>query len=99
MKLRLEGAMIPRSVKRMFDQRHEERVTPTRETAVLTARGKVGPVQLVNLSQSGAMVVSPDMLHIGERVRLQLLERGDVPGQVRWIKDGRIGIHFASPLG
>ncbi|MEQ7874207.1 PilZ domain-containing protein [Sphingomonas sp. ASV193] len=90
--------MIPRTVKRMFDQRSEPRLEPSGDTAVMTARGASAAVRLVNVSASGAMVASEHALHIGERIRLQLLEQGEVAGQVRWIRDGHIGIHFAAPL-
>jgi hypothetical protein len=34
--------------------------------------------------------------HIGEKLRLQLLDRGQVSAQVRWVKDGRVGLSFAA---
>jgi hypothetical protein len=36
--------------------------------------------------------------HIGESVSLQLLDRGVIAGQVRWLRDGRMGVSFAYPL-
>ena len=36
--------------------------------------------------------------HIGESVSLQLLDRGTIAGQVRWLRDGRMGVYFAAPL-
>jgi hypothetical protein len=36
--------------------------------------------------------------HIGETVSLQLLDRGTIAGQVRWLRDGRMGVYFATPL-
>jgi len=65
-------------------------------TAVLEFRGRKHVVQLVNISPSGAMVIFPHMPNIGERLPLQLLERGVVVAQVRWVRDGRIGLSFAS---
>jgi hypothetical protein len=32
--------------------------------------------------------------NIGERLPLQILDRGLVRSQVRWVKDGRIGLSF-----
>jgi len=55
-------------------------------------------VRLVNVSSSGAMVIFPYVPHIGEQLSLQLLDHGQVPSQVRWVKDGRIGLSFAQPL-
>ena len=36
--------------------------------------------------------------HIGEIVSLQLLDRGTIEGQVRWLRNGRMGVYFARPL-
>jgi hypothetical protein len=36
--------------------------------------------------------------HIGETVSLQLLDRGTIAGQVRWLRDGRMGVYFTVPL-
>lgn len=97
-KFGLDGAMIPRTVKRMFDERGEERVEAGSQTAVLAFRGRRNVVRLVNISRSGAMVIFADLPHIGEELSLQLLDRGEVVGHVRWVRDGRVGIHFAKPL-
>lgn len=34
--------------------------------------------------------------NIGEQLKLQLLDRGLVTAQVRWVKDGKIGLSFAA---
>ena len=95
--LRLDGSMIPRSVKRMFDGRSEPReaaATP----AMFEWRGRSIAVKLTNVSASGAMVICDRIPHIGEAVALQLPDNAPVPGVVTWVRDGRIGIHFAAPL-
>lgn len=92
----LDGGIIPRTVKRMFDERNEERVDAESKTAVLGFRGDAHVVRLVNLSDSGAMVIFSETPHIGEAVTLQLLDRGEVSAVVRWVRDGRIGINFAA---
>lgn len=94
----LDGGMIPRSVRRAFDQRTEERVSAQSQTAVLGYRGRKHVVRLINVSQSGAMVVFPGAPHIGEEISLQMLDRGQISGHVMWVRDGRIGIGFATPL-
>ena len=53
----------------------------------------------LNLSNSGAMVIFPVLPHIGEAVTLQLLDWGQVQGNVRWVRDGKIGINFAAATG
>ena len=97
-RFQLQGSMIPRSVKRMFDERSEERLDADSQTAVLSFRGRNHIVGLVNLSSSGAMVRFTGDAHIGESVSLQLLDRGTIAGQVRWLRDGRMGVYFARPL-
>jgi len=91
----LDGSMIPRSEQRSIDERVEARYPAVSNTAVLEFRGRKHVVQLVNVSPSGAMVLFPHAPNIGERLPLQLLERGVVSAQVRWVRDGRIGLSFA----
>ena len=97
-KFSLDGSMIPRTVKRMFDERTEERVPASSQTAVMEFRGRKHVVRLINTSPSGAMVIFSLLPHIGEQVSLQLLDRGQVYAQVRWVRDGRIGISFERQL-
>ena len=94
----LSGAMIPRRVKRLFDQRCEPRVEPTDDRAVLGWRGRHEQVLLLNISPGGAMIMFDPIPHIGERITLQLIDHGEVAGQIRWVRDGRIGINFSTPL-
>jgi hypothetical protein len=91
--------MIPRSVKRSVDQRFEERLPAASMTAVLTLRGRRHVVRLVDMSASGARVVFPLVPHIGEPVALQMLDQGQVPAQVRWVRDGQVGLSFDAPIG
>jgi len=90
--------MIPRSVKRIFDERSEQRLDAESQTAILALRGRNHIVGLVNLSRSGAMLRFTGDAHIGESVSLQMLDRGTIDGQVRWLRDGRMGVYFARPL-
>ncbi|MDQ3078057.1 MAG: PilZ domain-containing protein [Pseudomonadota bacterium] len=90
--------MIPRSVKRLFDQRDEERANAEGLRAELHWRGQTLDVGLANLSSSGAMVICDAIPHIGERVALMLPDRRAAPADVSWVRDGRVGIHFAAPL-
>lgn len=98
-KFSLNGSMIPRQVRRMFDQRSEPRFETGANTAVLAFRGDSHVVRICNQSPSGVMIVFGDVPNIGERVSLQLMEHGTVQAQVRWIRDGRIGLAFARSLG
>lgn len=94
----LDANLIPRTVKRVFDQRHEERHDLESQTAVMTIRGRPHVVRLANISKSGAMVIFKGVPHIGEQVTLQLLDHGEKAAYVRWVRDGRIGINFADLL-
>nr|NUR38408.1 PilZ domain-containing protein [Sphingomonas sp.] len=95
----LDGSMIPRSQARSIDERAEVRSTSESGTAVLEFRGRKHVVRLINVSASGAMVIFPHTPNIGERLPLQILDRGVVSAQVRWVRDGRIGLSFAAPRG
>ena len=97
-KFGLDGGMIPRTVRRVFDERGEPREQAPSQTGVLAHRGRNHVVRIVNLSNSGAMVIFPILPHIGEAVTLQLLDWGQVSGHVRWVRDGKIGINFAAAL-
>lgn len=90
----LHGSMIPRSVRRMFDERTEVREPAESQTAVFEIRGRKHMVRLANVSPSGAMVIFALMPNIGEKVALHLLSRGRVEGQVCWVRDGRVGVNF-----
>ena len=93
----LDGSMIPRTESRSIDERAEARHASQSSTAVLEFRGRRHVVRLVNVSPSGAMVLFPHIPNIGERLPLQILDRGAVSAQVRWVRDGRIGLSFAAP--
>lgn len=92
----LDGSMIPRSEKRTIDERTELRHPSASNTGVLEFRGRKHVVRLVNVSASGAMVIFPHTPNIGERLLLQILDRGAVWAQVRWVKDGRLGLSFTA---
>ncbi|MEO7634130.1 MAG: PilZ domain-containing protein [Sphingomicrobium sp.] len=93
----LEGGMIPRSARRTIDERDEARQPSLSSTAALEYRGRRHVVRLVNVSTSGAMIIFAHQPNIGERLALQLLDHGSVPAQVRWVKDGRVGLSFDPP--
>jgi hypothetical protein len=95
----LDGTMIPRHASRTIDERAEVRHAALSNTAVLEFRGRKHVIRLVNISPSGAMVIFPHTPNIGERLSLQLLDRGLVSAQVRWVKDGRVGLSFTAPRG
>ena len=90
---------IAGSFKRLLDERSEPRAPDGSQTAMLSLRGSNHVVRLVDLSASGAMVHFAGDASEGDAVTLQLLDHGPVGGQVRWSRDGRIGVHFNRPIG
>lgn len=82
----------------MFDERGEGRTAPPSQTAVLNHEGQRHVVRILDLSVSGAMIAFNGALAEGVEVTLQLLDHGPVTGQVRWTRDGRVGINFSKPL-
>lgn len=94
----LQGTMVPRRVKRLFDQRGEARAAIT-ILGELECRGAALAVPTTNLSASGAMIECALLLHIGERVLLTLPGEAPRRAAVRWVRDGRIGLHFDVSVG
>ena len=84
-------------LRRLLDQRVEPRDAGELQTAVLNLRGHRHVVRIANLSSSGAMIVFQGDLAEGEEVLLQLLDQGSVTAQVRWVRDGRVGVSFDDP--
>ncbi|HEX6784126.1 MAG TPA: PilZ domain-containing protein [Sphingomicrobium sp.] len=93
----LDGSMISRNETRVIDERQETRHAALSSTAVLEFRGRKHVIRLINVSPSGAMALFPHSPNIGERLPLQILDRGVVSAQVRWVRDGRVGLSFSGP--
>ena len=94
----LDGSMVPRAVTRVWDQRSEPRLEAESQTAILELRGRKHIVPVVNLSQSGAMVILSLIPHIGETISIRLAGGPPLPGRVCWVRGGKIGISFAAPV-
>ena len=89
---------LGQGLRRLLDERGEGRSSPSSQTAVLNHDDRRHVVRIVNLSASGAMIAFNGDLAEGEAVTLQLLDHGPVTGQVRWAREGRVGINFSKPL-
>ena len=85
---------IADGLRRLLDQRTEQRADGVTQTAVLNHRGFRHVVRIANLSESGAMIAFSGEIAEGEAISLQLLDQGAVPAQVRWVREGRIGVVF-----
>jgi hypothetical protein len=96
-KFMLDGSIVPRAAMRRIDERIEDRIEASSQTAVLEVRGRKHVVRLVNISDGGAMVIFSLIPNIGETITMQLIGRGKVMGRVCWARDGRIGVSFAAP--
>lgn len=94
----LDGGMIPRTAVRSIDERAELRHAAVSGTAVVEFRGRRHVVRLINVSSSGAMIIFPHVPHIGETVKIQLLDRAPGSAHVIWAKDGRVGLSFPSSV-
>lgn len=94
---KLDGSIVPRTATRQIDERGEPRADAGSQTAVLEFRGRRHVVRLLNVSPSGAMVMFSLIPHIGETISMQLIGRGQIGGQVCWVRDGKIGVTFAGP--
>lgn len=89
---------LSEGLRRLLDERGEARASPSSQTAVLNHDGHRHVVRLVNLSASGVMIAFNGDLAEGDEVMVQLLDHGPVTGQVRWTREGRVGINFTKPL-
>ena len=94
----LDGTMIPRQVRRLFDQRAEARRAADSSSAVLRYRGRDHVVRLQNISSAGVMIVFNQTPHIGEKMTIQLLDRGTMECEVRWVRDGLVGLVLMTGL-
>ncbi|HYG49035.1 MAG TPA: EAL domain-containing protein [Allosphingosinicella sp.] len=56
--------------------------------------GRTLPVRLRNISAGGAMIECGNALEPGTPVELDLAEAGTLPAEVRWCRQGQVGLHF-----
>lgn len=62
------------------------------QNARLTVDGREHQVPLLDISASGAMVGFDGPIREGETVLIHVLDREPLRGQVRWSREGRVGI-------
>ena len=84
-------------LKRLIDSRREPR-SASAQNARLTVAGTEHQVCLFDISPSGAMIGFDDPLEAGENVIIHVLDREPLRGQVRWSRDGRVGIGFETAM-
>lgn len=79
---------------RIIDARRHPRMAEGKQSALLVANGREHRVRLLDLSEAGAMLEGEVALEADTNVTLRLLDREPLRGQVRWSRDGRIGLRF-----
>ncbi|MBA3677357.1 MAG: PilZ domain-containing protein [Sphingosinicella sp.] len=70
---------------------------PVNLSAKLISARRNNEVQILNLSNRGALLRGGRGLAVGEKV---IIHRGefDLPAEVRWVRGARFGIAFEAPL-
>ncbi|TMJ17698.1 MAG: EAL domain-containing protein, partial [Alphaproteobacteria bacterium] len=63
-------------------------------TGMMKWKGKVLSVRLRNISAGGAMVECDRAVGTGERVALDLADAGTLDAEVRWCREGQLGLRF-----
>ena len=91
----LRAVKVPRSESRRTDQRGGDRHRLDSEKILVSRKGKAHAVELINLSQDGAMVAGDFKARLWDKVELLLGEGAGIECAVRWIRDGKIGLEFA----
>ncbi|MFP5434812.1 MAG: PilZ domain-containing protein [Alphaproteobacteria bacterium] len=64
----------------------------------VTAGDHAHSVRIINLSPLGLMCRSDERVSVGERVTVWLPLVQDMPADIRWVEDGRIGMEFIEPI-
>jgi hypothetical protein len=91
----LAGFAIPRVEARTSNQRREDRHLNLVETAELSFRRRKVEVDVVNVSNHGAMIESDIDPRIGERLQIRFDGCNRTECAVRWVREGRIGLEFS----
>lgn len=87
----------------LHENENGDRLSP-RRTVLLQARCRksswhVFPVELGDISQGGCSIIgNSDAFVQGERVRLNIANLKPIVAQVRWLREGKVGVEFVSAL-
>ena len=92
----LTAISIRREEARKCNQRSEDRHLHVVDRAVLRFQRRKYDVQVVNVSSRGAMVAGDLIPHIGARVEIRFEGCNETQCFVRWVRNGRIGLEFAT---
>jgi hypothetical protein len=92
----LHSIRVVREASRCADTRAGDRQWLAGERAQLTHMGTSHDVGLINICRDGAMIAADFDGVPWDKVKLQLSEGRPIKGVILWVKEGRIGIQFAS---
>jgi hypothetical protein len=94
----LVGIAVPRSEARSTEQRTEPRQEGVVDRAILVFRGQDHLVPVINISSHGTMIESDILPRIGEPVTLQFENGVRVKADIRWVRDGQVGLSFGQSI-
>lgn len=77
--------------------RRRERRPVSMEGYIIRGGGATHVVRIVDLNYGGCGIQTPVQLRAGETIQLSVHNRGAIPTQVRWYKDGKAGLDFEPP--
>lgn len=92
----LSKIAIKRQEARVTDQRLEDRLRGIVESTTIIFRRRRQDVAVVNVSSRGAMIRGDIEPRIGEKLDLLFDGKNRTASIVRWVREGRIGVEFAS---
>ncbi len=95
--VRQRALTLPRNMMRE-ELRAEERRDGEGRSATLFLRGRATDAVVINISTHGAMVQTDARPALDDHVVIIFDGCTPVHSTVRWIRDGRIGLHFGREL-
>ncbi len=91
----LGSVPVAREEVRSVNHRDEDRHRLQAEQAVIRVGRKTHEVELINLSDGGAMIRTDQLLAMWQKLFLVLGECDPVEAAVRWVRGDRFGLEFA----
>ena len=91
----LDGVAVPRAETRRANHRDRDRHRLNGEQATVRFKRKLHKVELVNVSQGGAMVQGDFTAKLWDRMELRLGGTSKIDCRVCWVSGHRVGLEFA----
>ena len=86
---------VAEALRSVARDRRRERRPVTMVGYIMPQSGVRHMVELFDLNYGGCGILTPVPLLPGDRVKLTVHERGSIPAEVRWCRDGRAGLDFS----